>query len=221
VELLLFLIVFITIGFIMPPRGGRDQYGNPRDWSLWGALRRTTSPDPDELLYRRTIVRPPLAYAFILFFGALAFANASMLTAPYWTWGVVVPLTLLSPRSGIVVNRRERAITRWWGLWVPLLRWTEPASGGALLVLTEHERHHHNWHWFVVTLTVEANASESFHIPTSGARDDTRPVAEEIGAFLDLELLDRTLKEDVIHTPAELRERLARRGIVFADHGAD
>jgi hypothetical protein len=107
-------------------------------------------------------------------------------------------------------------ITRWWGPFVPLIHRTEPVHRDTLLVLTARERRRYRRYWSTYTLTVEMNASESFRIPTSGARDDTHPAAEEIAAFLGLRLIDRTTADEVEHSPEELRERLARRGVVFA-----
>jgi len=215
-ELLLFFVLILVTGLLRTPKGPGPRRGNARDWSPWGELQRSASSDPDELRYRRTVIRTSLAYTVILPFGTLAIVYESMLTAPYLCWGVLVPLALLSPRSGVVVNRRDRVITRWWGPFFPLVHRTEPVSHGTLLILTTRELERHETYWSLYTLTVEMNASESFRIPTRGARDDTHPVAEEIAGFLGLQLIDRTTATEVVHTPAELLERLARRGVSFA-----
>lgn len=170
------------------------------------SMRIVKTGDPDVLELRLSRFVQILGIAFFLLMGAF-FVSIS--------WGWITPDVSLSPkwfgvfgvlcisiavvamflREGIAINRREGVVIRWWGILSPMIRRTHDLASFDRVIINRELRSsgsgagaHHVY--FPVRLEGEGRpvTLDRWNANPSMARK----LAEEVAAFLDYKLVDRS-----------------------------
>ena len=172
----------------------------------------------------------------LMLFGAPFFTIGLFLcSSPLWgpltdkrgqptpAWAVVpfgmvfaaVGAALVLGRRGVILDRRARTITTWWGLLVPFKSKHYALEEFPCVTVSRETRNSKNSTYVVFPVRLE-NASVKVELGEFHVRMPSRRLAEETAKFLGLGLRDLSTGEEIVREAGNLdeslRQQLARTG---------
>jgi hypothetical protein len=150
---------------------------------LWGPMKEKGSDEPAPLY-------------FVIPFG-LVFAS--------------VGAGLVLGRAGKNIDRREGAVTTWWGLLVPFKTTTRPIEDFSKVTIAREVRRSKNSTYTVYPVRMASDEGKDIKLEEPRDMGKARAVAEEAAKFLEIPLADRSSGTERVRDAAELDESLRER----------
>jgi hypothetical protein len=114
------------------------------------------------------------------------------------------------------LDKRAGTVTTWWGMIVPFSRKTHALSKYDRVTLRREVRRSKNSTYTVYPVRIEGTGAKTIKIEEPRDERKAREAGEEIGKFLGIKVVDRTMGTEVVREAEELdesiRERVARTG---------
>ncbi len=120
-------------------------------------------------------------------------------------------LALILGRAGIVIDRRQKLLTTWWGLLVPWSKTQYELTGFSCITITKEIRRSKNSTYTVYVVRLKNQESKDIHIEENQDYLTSRRSAETVAKFMNLPLSDNSSGSEVIRKPEELDESLRNR----------
>ncbi len=138
-----------------------------------------------------------------------------LLVIPFGLVFALVGAGLMFGRAGIVIDKRSRTVTRWWGLLVPFKSETFPVEKVKAVTISREVRTSHSSKGGSRSYTVYpvrlAGAAKPVDVEESRDYEKARHRAEEVAKFLEVGLEDSSTGEKVVREAGTLDESLRDR----------
>lgn len=187
---------------------------------LKGRMRTVPSRSPDRLVYRRWVWHPMVGLLVLLAgWAVLAWRPDSELAQILAVPLFAVAAFFLLLRKGLVIERQEPEVKRWWRLLVPLFSTTMRRAPFERVVITGEKRAAFFFFWDVCEVSLAITGEASQIIDTDCGHDRAVALGEGLARFLGIPLMDYSADPDVVRMPpalqASLRERVERGRLVL------
>jgi hypothetical protein len=124
----------------------------------------------------------------------------------------VFPGALLAcVRAGVVIDRRQRSVTSWWGLLFPLHTTEHLFTEAHFVSLSREERNAGDQAYDVFPVRLEGPGSDAITIHEPRDYDSARRLTEEIAKFAELGMRDRSSGREVRREAGTLDQSLQQR----------
>lgn len=138
-----------------------------------------------------------------------------LFTIPFGAVFVAVGSALVFGRSGLLIDRREKIITKWWGLLVPMKKKLFDVNDFAKISLSKEIRRSSSSSGGSSSYTVFpvriVGADEKLNIEESRDYREARRAGEALAAFLSFSLTDSSSGTSVTREASELDESIRDR----------
>ena len=122
----------------------------------------------------------------------------------------LVGAILVCVRMGVVIDRRQRTITTWWGLLVPFFRTEHPLSEARFVSISREERRAGRTTYEVFPVRLERANTRAVAIRAAPDHDTARRFAEDVARFVHLGIRDRSSRQEVAREAGTLDQPVQR-----------
>lgn len=127
---------------------------------------------------------------------------------------ITIGLLLALGRSGVIIDKRNMMITKWYGILAPILKFHKPIADFNRVLLTKEARRSGKSTITVYPVSVESGADKLVEIAAPTDFNSARQLSENIAKYLRLDIADSSSGEEIIREldflDESLRDRVKR-----------